>query len=177
MIKRLKNFLFCQKYKFWKKDKNYKTTWYDLIPEVWRNIFGLQFSNELKCVIERIKKTRYKETHKKVKTSDILEFFSIQVKNGKLFFIALATNEISDILIKYANLSACYCIECGSPARYFNKETEQYLCKKCLSKSMKNFEGTSVQKRKQENLYRLKKKDIPKNNKAGIDFHEKWEIK
>lgn len=138
-IKKIKNYIFCKKYPFWtfrefrgwKNNEevyknDYSFTWYDCIPESWKNAFGKQLSEE---ILKAGKK--YLKDNKDKKWKDIIEWQQIKSKYGELRLYASAIEPIMDILEKYELLSIGYCEQCGKPASYCTKGWIRYLCEDC----------------------------------------------
>lgn len=175
----LKNFIITRKYPFMRyqyiRNKYFiSTTWLDFIPATWRAIFGKQLCEDLKEAIKIAKK--------RSKQSKVTLFYiiNITVIDGKLRFAALiGDSSITAILNKYEVLSACYCINCGSPVRYYYDQEKLYLCDKCMDKRLaKDITKTKLQRRKVKALYRLNKTSIKKmNNTSSVDLYKMRGVK
>lgn len=161
--KYIKNFFLCKRYP-WLRMRNvftgkfcgYKCTWYDVIPEGWKNAFGKQLIND-------INQAAGKHKHD-------LWITDIKEKWGRLnIYTNGTTDKVLEVIHFYEDLSICYCIECGKPARWITPYGYiSYLCNDCSK-------GKFVE--------RLTKDDIPHHYDKdsneidiGIDYYEMWGI-
>ena len=174
----LKNMMLCAKYPFLHKKGTFKETWYDDIPEGWRNTFGEQLCKDLKEAIKEAKKEYKKELHIRAKTSHVFILLGIDVVKGSLEFNGFIHPIIRKVLLKYKNLSKAYCLYCGQPVRYKMEGTEEYLCKNCAKNFVKTYHGkTLIDQKKYLSKCRLTKKDIPINSDTSVNFIKAWDLK
>lgn len=61
---------------------------------------------------------------------------------------------LEQIVNKYEDLSACYCINCGLPTKYYAKGWVEYLCSDCVKQEMNAGKDKS-------NFVKLKKSHAP----------------
>lgn len=176
-IKYIKNFFLCLRYPFWRqrnvwtgKKLPYRSTMYDAIPYGWKKAFGKQLSKDLRSALKK-DKILYKAY-----------FHQIKEKCGSLrLYMNFYGNNSSNVADYYEDLSRCYCIECGKPARYVSQGWIEYYCEECAPKYIKA---------EYLNECRLTEEDIPnktvmvRNSESGeleerkpiIDFKKMWGI-
>ena len=112
---------FLQPRNVWTGKRYWSWNKLDNIPQGWRKAFGKQLRNDLrKALIEDgILHTFY--------------FTQIKEKWGKLCLYNNGTGTASDYVINhYQELSMCYCINCGKPARYVTSGYVEYVCEECF---------------------------------------------
>jgi len=143
------------------------------IPRGWKKAFGKQLRNDLRKALikDGILKTFY--------------FTQIKEKYGELCLYNNGTGEATEYVIRhYEELSKCYCINCGKPARYMTTGWIEYLCEDCFdevsNKDRDNYEEYKLS-------HRLTKDDIShwfRNENGvttqldyGVDFEELWGLK
>jgi len=154
MIKIIRNYFLYLKYKFLKlysrtgiKFLGYSETWFDYIPDGWRKAFGKRLCKDLKKAL------------KKDKISRAFRILDIKEKYGTLRIHASCIGpETNKIIEYYEQLSKCYCIVCGKPARYCSKGWIEFYCEKCLCSTHPNVKGAALDKLKAD--CRLTKDDI-----------------
>ena len=177
-----KNFFLCLRYPFWKsryvstnKFIGYTYTWYDDIPVGWRKAFGKQLSAEIKKAGRLSRKRLGYKSWK-----ELISWQQIKEKYGSLRLYAKTTEEIAHVLERYELISLGYCINCGKPARYVTKSSNEYLCKDCFVVGMRNVMDEEKEKILSER--RLTKNNVPvlssyTTNKQGKTIKHKVNIK
>ena len=171
MKKRIKNFFLCLKYPFLKirsiwtgKFYGYSYTYLDWIPHGWKKAFGKQLCKDLRKALIK-DKNLYK-----------FRFSDIKEKYGTLRFHHFGAGKNTDyVLMRYEQLSQCYCEHCGKPARYVTDGWIEYLCEDCAKEIIKS---------EYLNEARLTVDDIPKITQYengneyevnyDIDFEKLW---
>lgn len=106
------------------KEYDYSYTILDLIPEGWKKAFGYELCKELKDMLEALGK--------------VDEYIVIDAKEkyGELVWIGnIETEEIYDLLNKYARRSKRTCAICGEPAVGLTTEWIYPFCKACADKN------------------------------------------
>lgn len=178
----IRNFFLCLKYPFYisrnvwtGKFMGFTSTWYDDIPDGWRKAFGKQFSKDLK---------------KALKKDGILKTFRFQQIKEKYGTLRLYNNgegeNTGNVIRYYENLSMCYCIICGKPARYCTQGWIEYVCEDCFNKIERYDEDADPKFDEYKKLCRLKEEDIPHYYKyegdkkteidTGVDFYKLWDL-
>lgn len=145
----------------------YDYTMLDLLPDGWRDTFGLQMCDDIKKVL-----IKNKALHK-------WRIIELKEKWGMLRLYGTDSYpELEEVLDYYEDLSMCYCIHCGKPVRYATMEYVEYVCKECFEKSITQLDTN--EKRLIRRRCRLKEKDIPKRVidgveiKTSVDFKKMW---
>ena len=112
---------------------DYEFTELDSMPSGWRKAFGLQMCREIKdCLIRNnFPLGQYQITDIKQKYGSLRWY-----DNGH-------PEEMDKIIDKYEDLSMCYCIDCGEPARYVTEGYISFLCENCISKRTFNYRRLS----------------------------------
>jgi len=106
------------------EDYDYSYTELDNMPNGWRIAFGDQMCEEIH---EELVKFKY-----------VYEYRIMQIKEkygGLRWYDNGGTKKLSDILLKYENLSYNYCINCGNPAEYISTGWISPYCSECARRS------------------------------------------
>lgn len=109
-------------------DYDYTFTELDMMPDGWREAFGIQLCEELKAALD--------------KTNIAEPWFPTQIKEkyGELRWYAnWYTKEIEEILDKYSKLSRHTCIVCGKPATKISTGWISPYCDNCATSPYENY--------------------------------------
>ena len=112
---------FLQPRNVWTGKKYWDFNKLENIPAGWRKAFGKQLRNDLRKAL--------------IKDGILHDFYFTQIKEkwGKLCLYNNGTGPASEYVINhYQELSMCYCINCGKPARYVTDGWIEYLCEDCF---------------------------------------------
>ena len=162
---------FLQPRNVWTEEKYWDFNVFSSIPRGWRKAFGKQLRDDLRKALikDGILKTFY--------------FTQIKEKYGELCLYNTGEGpETSKVIRHYEDLSVCYCINCGKPARYVTEDWIEYLCEDCFESNFKHNDDYE----EYEKECRLTEKDIPHYYRFedgerveidnGIDYRTLWGI-
>lgn len=141
---------FLQPRNVWSGKKYWDWDMFEFIPKGWRKAFGKKLKKDLRIALKRdgILKTIY--------------FIDIKEKYGTLCLYTNGAGPLSNgVIRRYEELSRCYCIKCGKPARYQTDGWINYLCEKCFDECIKKLPKDESEYKQFKLSCRLTKDDIP----------------
>lgn len=164
---------FLQPRNVWTGKKYWDFNKLENIPAGWRKAFGKQLRNDLRKAL--------------IKDGILHDFYFTQIKEkwGKLCLYNNGTGPESDYVINhYQELSMCYCINCGKPARYVTDGWIEYLCEDCFDEcsntEMKNYQEYKLSCRLTRNdishWIRRDKDGVETKLDYGVDFEKLWDL-
>lgn len=165
---------FLQPTNVWTGKRYWDWNEFNHLPEGWRKAFGKQLRNDLRKAL--------------IKDGILHDFHFTQIKEkwGELCLYNSGTGPESDYVINhYQELSKCYCINCGKPARYCTRGWVEYLCEDCFDEcsntEMENYKEYKLSHRlnKEDITYwiRRDKDGVETQLDYGVDFEELWGLK
>ena len=142
---------FLQPRNVWTGKKYWDFNEFWCLPRGWKKAFGKQLRNDLRKAL--------------IKDGILHDFYFTQIKE-KYGTLRLYNNgegeNTSKVIRYYENLSMCYCIMCGKPARYCTQGWIEYVCEDCFNKIERYDEDADPKFSEYKKLCRLKEEDIPK---------------
>lgn len=164
---------FLQPRNVWTGKKYWDFNKLENIPAGWRKAFGKQLRNDLRKAL--------------IKDGILHDFYFTQIKEkwGKLCLYNNGTGPASDYVINhYQELSMCYCINCGKPARYVTDGWIEYLCEDCFDEcsntEMENYQEYKLSRRlnREDITYwiRRDKDGVETKLDYGVDFEKLWDL-
>lgn len=164
---------FLQPRNVWTGKKYWDFNKLENIPAGWRKAFGKQLRNDLRKAL--------------IKDGILHDFYFTQIKEkwGELCLYNSGTGPESDYVINhYQELSKCYCINCGKPARYVTDGWIEYLCEDCFDEcsntEMENYQEykRSCRLNREDITYWIKrdKDGVETKLDYGVDFEKLWDL-
>lgn len=164
---------FLQPRNVWTGKKYWDFNKLENIPAGWRKAFGKQLRNDLRKAL--------------IKDGILHDFYFTQIKEkwGKLCLYNNGTGPASEYVINhYQELSMCYCINCGKPARYVTDGWIEYLCEDCFDEcsntEMENYQEYKLSRRltREDITYwiRRDKDGVETKLDYGVDFEKLWDL-
>lgn len=164
---------FLQPHNVWTGKKYWDFNKLENIPAGWRKAFGKQLRDDLRKAL--------------IKDGILHDFYFTQIKEkwGKLCLYNNGTGPASEYVINhYQELSMCYCINCGKPARYVTDGWIEYLCEDCFDEcsntEMENYQEYKLSRRltREDITYwiRRDKDGVETKLDYGVDFEKLWDL-
>lgn len=107
--------------------KRYDSTWLDYLPAGWRDVFGLEFCDNLKSILKRghcLRKFRFLDIKEKYGLLRV-EYSAIPSK---------IADEVYDWENYYEDMSSMVCPNCGQFTSFMTTGWVSYLCWSCAEK-------------------------------------------